>query len=321
LTRLHVVYRSYGPSNGKARPAFYSKLLALTSLVRAVEEAGQPIDLIFLNDGPIPQERLAVMSAAGEIVARSRLGLRGSYHAGLALARQRGWPDEDLVWFSEDDYLYRPGALRQLLAAAEALPRAAYLALYASIGSRSPEGGALPDHAPLPAGWRGSDPVQVNGHAWRRGLSTTWTFGVRVKALRADERLLAYSVYAGLGGCDHAMCLMYQGLPPFPWRSLGRDLLFAGPRYFTPIRRVKRFVIAPVRAAFNLWSRTRAGRAHLLFAADPLLATHMEEAFLAHGTDWLAVAQSCARWGAERGISIPLPGDCRSLRSKAGSNV
>lgn len=321
MTRLHVVFRSYGPSNAKARPAFYSKLLALTSLVRAVEGAGQPIDLIFLNDGPIPEDRLAVMSRAGEVVARTRLGLRGSYLAGLALARQRGWPDEDLVWFAEDDYLYRPNAMQQLLAAADALPQAAYLALYASIGSRPPEGGSLPDGVPLPTGWHESDPVLVDGHAWRRGLSTTWTFGVRVKALREDERLLALSVFTGLGGCDHAMCLMYQGLPPFPWGSLGRHLLLAGPQDLTLTRRAKHFVIAPVRAAFNVWSHARANRGHLLFAADPPLATHMEAMFLALGTDWQAVAQSCAAWAAERGISISLPSHSDSSPLTQGSEA
>jgi hypothetical protein len=305
MIRLHVVYRSHGGTNTKDRPPFFSKLLALTSLVRAAETAGQPVELVFLNDGPIPAERLDLMRAAGEVVPRSRLGFRGSYHAGLALPLERSWPDEDLVWFGEDDYLYRPSALRDLVAAAEEFPEASYLALYASIGDRPPEGGEQPDYAPVPARWRGSAPVTVNGHPWRRGLSTTWTFGGRMGALREDRHILARSVYTGLAGCDHAMCLLYQGLQPFPWRSLGRDLLLAGSG--GTVQQAKRFAIVPVKAAFNVWSYRRARRGRLLVAADPSLATHLESEHLALGTDWLAVAEGCAAWAAQRGIAIALP--------------
>jgi hypothetical protein len=305
MAGLHVVYRSHGGENAKDRPSFYSKLLALASLVRAAAEAGQPVELVFLNDGPIPGDRLDLMRAAGEVVPRTRLGFRGSYRAGIALPLERGWPDEDLVWFGEDDYLYQARALRDLLAASEAFPEASYLALYASIGRRPPEGGEQPGYAPVPARWRDSGPVPVNGHAWRRGLSTTWTFGGRMRALREDRHILSRTLYTGLAGCDHAMCLLYQGMQPFPWRSLGRDLLLAGEG--DTVRRAKRCAIVPVKAAFNLWSYRRAGRGRLLVAADPPLATHLESEHLALGTDWQAVTEECAAWAARRGIAVRLP--------------
>ena len=40
--RLRIVYRSHGGENMKSRPAYYSKLLALASVVRAAEESGVP---------------------------------------------------------------------------------------------------------------------------------------------------------------------------------------------------------------------------------------------------------------------------------------
>jgi len=302
--RLHVVYRSYGPSNAKDRPPYYSKLLCLASLVRSAEKAEQHVELVFLNDGPIPQDRLGLMQSTGQVVGRAHLGLRRSYREALALPLERGWSDDDLVWFSEDDYLYQTRALHDLIAAADALPQAAYLALYASIGHRPPEGGAQPNYAPVPARWHDSAPVTVNGHPWRRGLSTTSTFGVRVGTLREDHRILALSVYTGLGGCDHAMCLLYQGLRPFPWRSLGRDLIAAGSGDM--VQRAKRFALVPVKTAFNAWSYARAKRGRLLFAADPALVTHLESGHLALGTDWPAVAQDCATWAAERRIPLTL---------------
>jgi hypothetical protein len=96
--------------------------------------------------------------------------------------------------------------------------------------------------------------------------------------------------------------LLYQGMQPFPWKSLGRDLLLVGPEDKT--RRVKQFVIVPVKSAFNAWSYTRAKRGRQLVAADPPLATHLEVGHLGLGTDWQAVAQECADWSAKRGISV-----------------
>lgn len=298
-----MIYRSYGGENAKGRPDFYSKLLALASMLWAAEQAG-PVDLVFLNDGPIPRDRLVLMEGAGEVVSRSRLGIRGSFHAGLALPMEREWPDEDIVWLAEDDYLYQARALRDLLAAAEAIPEASYLALYASIGHRPPEGGKQPTYAPVPARWQGSAPIPVNGDPWRRGLSTTLTFGVRMRTLREDRRLLALSLYTGVG-FDHTMCLLYQGLPPFPLGSLARAILLRGTGSMA--RRAKRFAIAPVKTAFNAWALARRRRPRLLYAADPALATHLESGHLALGTDWPAVAASCAKWAAERGISLALP--------------
>ena len=51
---LHVVYRSTGAENRMSRPAFYSKLGCLKSLLAAAERCQSPIELIFVNDGPIP---------------------------------------------------------------------------------------------------------------------------------------------------------------------------------------------------------------------------------------------------------------------------
>jgi hypothetical protein len=121
-------------------------------------------------------------------------------------------------------------------------------------------------------------------------------------ALRADRRILADSLYTGLGGCDHVMCLLYQGMRPFPWTSLGRDLVLAGPG--DRVRRAKRFAIVPVKVAFNVWSYTRRRRPRLLVASDPPLATHLEVGHLGLGTDWQAVAQECTDWADARGIAV-----------------
>ena len=147
-TGLHVVYRSYGGENTKGRPDFYSKLLALTSFARAVATARRPVEVIFVNDGPIPDDRLRVMRETGEVVLLPGVGNKRSLLTALSMPAARGWPARDVVWFAEDDYLYRADAIDRLIGAADAVSAADYLALYALIGDRPPEGG----RAPFPPG-------------------------------------------------------------------------------------------------------------------------------------------------------------------------
>src|SRR4051794_31846232 len=121
--RLHVIYRSAGGDNRKARPAFYSKRTALLSFLRAwwavpAEERGE---MIFLNDGAVGEDRLAPMRHAGVVDARSGLQIHGSYWAALDLALATRKADDDLVYLAEDDYLYRREALAAIVAAARAL--------------------------------------------------------------------------------------------------------------------------------------------------------------------------------------------------------
>src|SRR5688500_11105973 len=124
---LHVIYRSYGGENRKGRPDFYSKHLTLASLVRAFRELRPGgADLTFLNDGPIPAHLLPLMEHAGEVVNRPHMGLRASVRAALTLPADRSWAPDDLVWFAEDDYLYLPQALTDLVAAAALFPNAEY---------------------------------------------------------------------------------------------------------------------------------------------------------------------------------------------------
>jgi hypothetical protein len=289
---LHIVYRSYGGENKKGRPDYYSKHLALCSIVRAFRElAPGQAELIFLNDGPIPAERLRTMKRSGEVLARSNLGLKGSWREALALPVDRRWKAGDVVWFAEDDYLYLPYAFRALIAASEALPQADYFGLYAQIGTRQPND-ALPGDDRVPRGWQEGEPVLVQGHPWRRALSTTSTFGARVKPLVEDRRMMQLVMKSG-GAWDHTTSLIYQGYRPYPlpslraqWqdseanmaRTVGATLVRGALNAYPPLRRLA-----------GVPDRT-------LVSADPALITHMETAFLSSGTNWQAFAEDMQDW-------------------------
>lgn len=293
---LKIVVRSYGGENRKNRPAFYSKLVALQSLLRAVQgladadRAGP--EVVFLNDGPVPDDRLRLMEAAGEVVTLPRVGMRRSYVAALRLAITRGWSDDDLVWFSEDDYLYTPEALSGLVDAAETLD-ADYFALYGGTADLPVEDGKVL----FPRGWHQGEAAVVNGRRWLRGVSTTSTFAARRGALRTDfsiflQALLPHRTMLR----DHDTCVVFQGYEPHRWADLAHDLV--GRADGTPRQRLREAALVPFKAALNLRSHRRPANRRVLMTASPNLATHLETAMIAPGTDWARVARETAAWAA-----------------------
>jgi hypothetical protein len=289
--RLHVIYRSTDRENSKARPAYYSKQSSLLSFLRAREACAEAGELVFLNNGPIAPERLAVMEAAGTVEAHGNLELHESYWAALRVAEERPWSPGDLVYFGEDDYLYRPDALASLVEAARILPEAAYFALYATVGREMPNGEPLhpglrrPRERPTPS-WR------IGAYEWRPAPSHTSSFAVRVGALRADLRLHRTAPRCG-GAWDHALALAYQGRAPYGPRELVSAL--AGHGGASPARRAKV-------TAWRVWlsaqalARRRSGR--LLVAPRPTPVTHMESGVMAVGTDWAAEHEDTLLWAA-----------------------
>jgi hypothetical protein len=313
---VHVVYRSYGSENAKGRPDWYSKSLALHSMVRAVEASG--CEIVFLNNGPIPEHLVDVMREVGEIVQLPGVSMRRSFHAALRLPQDRGWDDDDLVYFCEDDYLHLPHALTHLERVAGELD-ADYYALYGRhrmVGG--PDDGEwswnrCPDPAqasPEPRGWRPLGPVEVDGHHWVRFTGTTATFGARVAAIRAD---LPIFVQAGLPHRrmfrDRDIALTYQGFRPHSWRRLLKDATLQGGG--SPRHRVRRAWLVPFKAAMNLRSLRRPANRRLLMGAAPNLAAHLENGVMPAGQDWERAAADTAAWAASRrpapGFRMPAP--------------
>jgi hypothetical protein len=301
--KLHVIYRSTGKENTKARPYFYTKLLCLLSLLFAIQASDARPEVLFLNDDPIPEKRLRLMRATGEVVSvppvtrgwmasglahqtAGSVGLTRSYLAALKLAHGHGWPDDDVVYFVEDDYMHQVDALSCLMDAARALPEAAYLSLHGSID------------------WRRTVPFDCGSHSWYLAESTTSTFAARIGALHADRWIHRLSLFAG-GTADRDICQAYRGVRPFRWSYLIGDLLgnAPGPRG-SVAGRGKR---AGLQTAMNALAIKSAFRRHELLCADPPLATHLEIPYLAPGVDWEALAGETLAWARERDFPLPAP--------------
>ncbi|GAA0305914.1 hypothetical protein [Kineococcus aurantiacus] len=272
---LHVVYRSHGGENAKGRPAWYSKQLALASFLRAVEHAGEAVDVVFLNDGPLPAARLDVMRAHGRVRAITGGSNRASYLAGLKLAVRSDWSDEDVVLLAEDDYLWRPDALASLLQAASR-GRAEYFAPY-GVGTHDDIEGRVPEWR-RPRTARGEQEVPGDVVRWVPHESTTSTFAVRVGALREDHKLLVLCCLSG-GDFDHTSLLAVQGVPRFTVSDLVHH--HEGASANPAVKAARAAYLTFFRAAVDVASLRRPSKRRRLAAADPAVCTHMEDGWLA----------------------------------------
>jgi hypothetical protein len=283
---LRLVYRAYGGQNMKNRPPFFSKQLGLQSFVHAAAAAGDQSEIVFVNDGPMPADILELMRPHGRIIELPSVGMRRSYLFGLQLPQHMGWADNDVVWYSEDDYLYRPEAFTRLIAAAEALPEVDYFALYGGYSRES----AAENLVHQPRNWWAPPPATVDGQEWRRLLSTASTFGGRAKALREDLGIFRFcmvphkTMYR-----DHDTAVSIQGFEPHPYGPLLRQLV--GLDGGSVKDRVRNAGLAPFLLATNLRSHRRPSRRRLYLSANPCLAAHMEIGQLPPGVDWDQVAR------------------------------
>jgi hypothetical protein len=269
--RLHVVYRSHGGENSKGRPSWYSKRVGLESFCAAVaavrsQRPEADVEVVFLNDGPIPADRLDLMRVWGDPVGIEGGSNRRSYLAALALPRHRSWAAEDVVLLAEDDYLWRPEALVALVDGVNdpGNARADYFAPY---GEEVQDSGLPVRWAPL--------------------VSTTSTFAARVGPLREDERLLLLCALSG-GNFDYASCLTLQGRRRFTLRELleHHDPAEGTAAWKSALRHGYLF---GMRAAVDLRSFRRPSRRRVLLGAQPALATHMELGWIVPGP-WEEIA-------------------------------
>ncbi|WP_040155474.1 hypothetical protein [Mobilicoccus massiliensis] len=296
---VHLIYRSYGGENLKSRPAWFSKLLCAASFARAAENAD--LRVTWLNDGPVPEDRMRLFEQFGEVmtIAGGPVGMRRSYVTGLRLAIESDWPDDDIVYFCEDDYLHTPDAVEALVAA-EKQPAISYVALYGATPGLANER-EYPDGYQYPQGWPERPRIEADGFTWTPVISTASTFGARLGALRADYPIFRQAMVPFRNRyLDHETCVLYQGQHPYH----GKEFFF-GPRgdFVPSARGVARAVfLVPFRVALSMRAGRNADDPHLLYAATPNLGCHVELGVMNPGQDWDALADDARTWAVERGF-------------------
>ena len=308
--RLRILYRHYGGDNTKPRPAYYSKMLALTSMLRAAEALDTAPEIVYINDQVRPGPVLSLMEATGEVVPVKGGSDSRSYRAMLDREVARTAPADQFLWFSEDDYLYRPDALRVLTDGVATLAGADYLTMY---GSRSLDVAASGRRA-VDRGLTGATAnptaVPIGDVEWFRSFGCTSTFGTRLGTLREDLRLLSLCAVSG-GPWDRTTSQALGGFLPFSGAELRADLLPG--RSVPPAEWPRSLSRGAVRLAVTARSLRRPSRRRTLFATDPELISHMEvhdsdtratPSARTAAIDWAAIAEETTTWAQDRGISV-----------------
>lgn len=302
---VRLVYRSYGGENGKGRPAYYDKDMALASFLRAAgraRESGADVEVVFANDGPIAEHRAALMRRHGPVYSTPRgpVGPQASYRFALDLPDLLGWDDGDVVAYNEDDYLFDPDAFAALARAADELPDAHYFAL----GHGRPTD--LADQAQclfygVPPGWAPAADRRVGDVTWINILGVTSTFAGRVGSLRRDRHIfeIAQKPFRKRW-LDHETAMMYQGVVPYSGVRFLTGL--AEPLPLTPRGIARAIYLLPYRFAYNAKARAQ-GTPHYLYAPSPPLAAHLETAVLDTSRDWGALAAETVEWARRELVS------------------
>jgi len=299
-SRLHVVYRSTAGDNAKPRPPYYDKATCLLSFARAAGECSRLGDVVFLNvdDAPWPQARLDVMARLGRVERIADEGMGASYRRCLQIVSEASWPETDLVYLAEDDYLLDPSAFSGLLEAADALPDVHYFALYAAVLGEPPNGTDLPSELRVPSSLYESEPRAVSSGTWRRAVSSNLSTGARISALHRDRWMHAAAPRAG-AWFDHFLALAVQGELPCTARQLLLPLA-ESPHLSRRLR------ISAWRALLTAGALAHRGRPHRLAAAVPPLACHLETGYLAAGRDWEQLASQTLAWARAAGLPVPV---------------
>jgi hypothetical protein len=271
--------------NDKGRPPWFSKRLALTSLLVSLRASGSTYEIVYVADGGVPVELQSLVEETGEVSQISGGSAAASLRRLFDLIERRAHGDRGLLWLAEDDYLYRRDAFRHLMVAQAGIPDASYFTLY------TPDNSEWHAQHPSQPGRRGpADERQVGDLRWRRTYDTNSTFGIRPEVVASDLRLHRASTYAG-APFDHVALTLTSGLQPFSWRHLFSDLY---PR--PTARAVAGTVARPVaRASLNLLHAFRGSSgARSWFAPVEDQATHVEQGHLSPHWDSQAYAEQLA---------------------------
>ena len=249
--------------NRKERPDWFSKRACVASLRLALASAEAEVKFAAVADGGVPEETEDILEAVGDVDVFNGGNNRRSFARTISTAQRAAIAEGDLVWFCEDDYLYRPDAFNVLLSGAREAS-ASYFALF--YPRQDVRWHALKRSQPLTE----VRPMAELGSDWRRVSHTTSTFGVRGGVFLSDVWLLRATMFAG-GPFAHSMMSAVQGIEPFSWRHLHRDLNLVNGRSVLP-----GLIRVPARAAINAASRHHARKLRVLISPYDEPIVHLE---------------------------------------------
>ena len=260
---LAVCWRVY-PGVSKS-PAWFSDdkfrlaQLSFLSFLRSAE--GLRIKYFILLDGcPVSFESIFTEQVSAgdiELIRTEKAGNQATFRMqrDILLKQQ----DAELVYFAEDDYLYRPGVFHQLVRFMQHNPDADFVTPYDHEDYYSHPIHAKPG---LQKEW--------GGVKWKSVVATCLTFLTRRAVLQQVQPVLeTYS----RGNTDGSMWILLTRT-----FSIGDAFRF----YF----RNKTCFFMLKKAMKYSFKTFRNGKQYFLWCPVPAVGTHLESAFLAPGVNW-----------------------------------
>jgi hypothetical protein len=180
-----IFYRTYCAENQAERPAWYSKELCLKSKIIAIKELRKDwqVNFVVLHDGkmensPWTSALKRLMHGNGEVIDLEKMGnSMSSFHVIREATKLD--PDE-VVFLSEDDYLWKKDSLKKMAVALSSLP-IDYITGYDHPARYQPD---YPLGADYPH-WYTTIHIATGIH-WRTQESITMTFGALAKTFKED---------------------------------------------------------------------------------------------------------------------------------------
>ena len=228
---LHIIYRASDSEKPDVRPKYYSKLLCLKSLLSALKKVnGYTLTLYY--DGQGGQELTEELSKNAAHCKVVRILLKSNtgsfwyvYQESLKL------PDNDWIYFVEDDYIHLDTAIEKLLECIRLITQADYITLY-----DHPVRYATDYHLGLDIPHRINKIYISESHHCRTQESTCMTFAAKVATLKEDRPIFEKYVKNVAVPEDRELFKRLQGLVGYENNSLFRLLVGPMPSLSTHCR-------------------------------------------------------------------------------------
>lgn len=267
---LAVAWRIY-PGVSK-KPLIHSddKFALVRTSLRSFQQSAQGLKIShhFILDGCPPEyEELIHSLFANEkhaIINTPKIGNARTFAKQIELLLAQS--DADVVYFSEDDYLYRPGEFGKLHRLITSDPAVDFVSCYCHR-----------DIFTHPLHQHERTVKYAADHMWMGDSSTCLTFMTTKRVLEETrEQFLTYC--AGSWDCS-------------VWLGLTRTHLLNPAAYLKYRNHPESKRILRMAWKFG-WRRWPFLRKYSLYVPFPGIGTHLEEQFVSPETDWLAVARA-----------------------------
>lgn len=213
---LHVIYRACDGERLEIRPKFFSKLICLKSILKALQ-CLEHVSFHLIYDGVLREDFRKLVEPIGEIDVLSNVGNSQSFW--FAYQKAVAFPSDHFVYFLEDDYLHCANAIQKLFECFTDVP-ADYVSLYDHPVRYKLYDGVEKD-------WQlEEDTIYISkSHHWRTVESTCMTFATRSHILREDQMIFERYVYNTIKPADRELFRHLQGLGSYAQQSNKRRLV------------------------------------------------------------------------------------------------